>query len=69
MLVAHNARFDYGFLRNEFRRLGYDYSPRVLCTVKLSRRLFPQERRHNLDSLIERHKLSCDNRHRALDSL
>ena len=66
VLVAHNARFDYGFLRNEFRRLGYDYSPRVLCTVKLSRRLFPQERRHNLDSLIERHNLSCDNRHRAL---
>jgi DNA polymerase-3 subunit epsilon len=66
VLVAHNARFDYGFLRNEFRRLGYDYSPRVLCTVKLSRRLFPQERRHNLDSLIERHQLSCDNRHRAL---
>ncbi len=67
VLVAHNARFDYGFLRNEFRRLGYDYAPKVLCTVKLSRRLFPQERRHNLDSLIARHDLSCENRHRALD--
>jgi len=66
VLVAHNARFDYGFLRNEFRRLGYQYAPKVLCTVKLSRRLYPQERRHNLDSLIERHGLSCDNRHRAL---
>jgi len=66
VLVAHNARFDYGFLRNEFRRLGLDYAPRVLCTVKLSRRLYPQERRHNLDSLIERHNLSCDTRHRAL---
>lgn len=67
VLVAHNARFDYGFLRNEFRRLGYEYAPKVLCTVKLSRRLFPQERRHNLDSLIARHDLSCENRHRALD--
>ncbi len=66
VLVAHNARFDHGFLRNEFRRLGLRYAPRVLCTVKLSRRLFPQERRHNLDSLIERHGLSCDSRHRAL---
>ena len=66
VLVAHNARFDYGFLRNEFRRIGYDYTPKVLCTVKLSRRLYPQERRHNLDSLITRHNLSCDNRHRAL---
>ncbi|HYN27079.1 MAG TPA: exonuclease domain-containing protein [Burkholderiales bacterium] len=66
VLVAHNARFDYGFLKNEFRRLGLRYQPKVLCTVKLSRRLYPQHRRHNLDSLIERHGLSCDNRHRAL---
>src|SRR6185436_15425154 len=66
VLVAHNARFDYGFLRNEFRRLGLRYQPTVLCTVKLSRRLFPQHRRHNLDSLIERHGLSCNGRHRAL---
>jgi len=66
VLVAHNARFDYGFLKNEFRRLGLRYQPKVLCTVKLSRRLYPQHRRHNLDSLIERHGLSCDGRHRAL---
>ena len=65
-LVAHNARFDFGFLRNEFRRVGLNYAPDVLCTVRLSRRLYPQERRHNLDSVIERHGLSCDNRHRAL---
>lgn len=65
-LVAHNARFDFGFLQNEFRRVGLKYAPEVLCTVRLSRRLYPQERRHNLDSLIERHGLTCDNRHRAL---
>ena len=65
-LVAHNARFDFGFLRNEFRRVGLNYAPDVLCTVRLSRRLYPQERRHNLDSVIARHGLSCDNRHRAL---
>jgi len=66
LLVAHNARFDYGFLRNEFARVGLQYRARVLCTVKLSRRLYPQERRHNLDSLIERHGLECGQRHRAL---
>ena len=66
LLVAHNARFDYGFLRNEFERAGFAYQPRVLCTVKLSRKLFPEHRRHNLDSLIERHGLSCSARHRAL---
>jgi len=65
-LVAHNARFDFGFLQNEFRRVGLNYAPDVLCTVRLSRRLYPKERRHNLDSVIARHGLSCDNRHRAL---
>jgi len=66
ILIAHNARFDYGFLKSEFARLGMSYSPRVLCTAKLSRKLFPEHRRHNLDSLIERHGLSCSARHRAL---
>jgi DNA polymerase-3 subunit epsilon len=66
LLVAHNARFDYGFLRNEFRRAGLRYSSRVLCTVKLSRRLFPRESRHNLDALVARHGLACEARHRAL---
>jgi len=66
LLVAHNARFDYGFLRNEFRRAGHRYASRVLCTVKLSRRLYPLEARHNLDTLIARHGIACEARHRAL---
>lgn len=66
LLVAHNARFDYGFLRNEFKRAALRYSARVLCTVKLSRRLYPQHARHNLDTLIERHGIVCTARHRAL---
>jgi len=66
LLVAHNARFDYGFLRNEFRRTGMRYASRLLCTVKLSRRLFPGEARHNLDALMARHGLACNARHRAL---
>jgi DNA polymerase-3 subunit epsilon len=66
VLVAHNARFDHGFLSSEFRRTGMRYQPEILCTVKLSRKLFPQHPRHNLDSVIERHGLVCDHRHRAL---
>ena len=66
LLVAHNARFDYGFLRSEFERVDLAYEARVLCTVKLSRKLYPEQRRHNLDSLIQRHELSCSARHRAL---
>jgi len=66
VFVAHNARFDYSFLRSEFRRLGVRFSAKVLCTVKLSRRLFPQFPRHNLDAVMERHGLVCSARHRAL---
>jgi len=66
LFIAHNARFDYGFLKNEFRRLDMDFRATVLCTVKLSRRLFPQHHRHNLDALVARHGLQVDGRHRAL---
>ena len=66
VFVAHSARFDYSFLRSEFRRLDLPFSAKVLCTVKLSRRLFPQFAHHNLDALMERHGLSCSARHRAL---
>ena len=66
LLVAHNARFDYAFLRAEFRRIGVRFRARVLCTVRLSRALFPEHRHHNLDSIMERFGLSCAARHRAL---
>lgn len=66
VLVAHNARFDYGFLKHEFERAGLAYRARTLCTVKLSRRLYPEHARHNLDSVIERHGLQCRARHRAM---
>ncbi len=66
LFVAHNARFDHGHLRAAFRRAGLDIRPQVLCTVKLSRRLFPDHRRHGLDQLIERHGLVVADRHRAL---
>ncbi len=66
LFVAHNARFDYGFLKNEFRRCGIPFNARVLCTVKLSRKLYPHHARHNLDALLERHGIECEARHRAL---
>ena len=66
LFVAHNARFDYGFLKNEFKRLERAFQPRVLCTVKLSRALYSEHHRHGLDALIARHGLACDARHRAL---
>ena len=66
LFVAHNASFDRGFLRAEFERAGMAFNPDVLCTVRLSRALFPRESRHGLDALIERHGLVPSARHRAL---
>ena len=66
LFVAHNARFDYGFLRAEFRRLGVRFAAPVLCTVRLSRMLYAEHPRHNLDALMERFELTCTARHRAL---
>ncbi|HTS86470.1 MAG TPA: exonuclease domain-containing protein [Usitatibacter sp.] len=57
VFVAHNARFDYGFLKQEFRRVEMSYTADVLCTVRLSRRMYPEAIGHGLDALIARHGL------------
>ncbi|MEM1122955.1 MAG: exonuclease domain-containing protein, partial [Bacteroidota bacterium] len=66
VFVAHNVRFDYGFIREEFRRLGYTYSRRQLCTVRLTRNTFPGLRSYSLDNLIRHFKIPFRNRHRAM---
>ena len=65
--VAHNVRFDYSFIKHEFMRVGIVYNPHLLCTVRLSRALFPQFSSHKLGSIIERHGLQADARHRAYE--
>lgn len=67
VLAAHNARFDYAFLKTEFKRLEISFNAKLLCTVKLSRDLYPEYRHHNLDAIIERFNFSCQSRHRAFD--
>ncbi len=66
LFVAHNARFDNGFLRAEFARLERSFQPQVLCTVKLSRALYPGHYRHGLDAVMARHGIACTALHRAL---
>nr|WP_255531509.1 exonuclease domain-containing protein [Polynucleobacter sp. MWH-Post4-6-1] len=66
IFIAHNARFDYGFIKAAFKRSGIDFKSKVLCTVKLSRLLFPEQPRHNLDTIINAHGLQVSVRHRAL---
>jgi DNA polymerase III subunit epsilon len=65
VFVAHNARFDYGFIKNECRRLGLKYTADVLCTVRLSRRIHSEYSQHGLDAIVERHGLEAVDRHRA----
>ncbi|NLY34271.1 MAG: hypothetical protein GX040_06075 [Alcaligenaceae bacterium] len=65
IFVAHNVRFDYSFIKSEFKRIGIDFKAPKLCTVKLSRRLYPAYERHGLDYLVQRHQLEIKHRHRA----
>ncbi|GAV31237.1 DNA polymerase III polC-type [Coriobacteriaceae bacterium EMTCatB1] len=67
VLVAHNHRFDMGFLDYESERTGCEPIPRpVLDTLILSRRLHPTERRHNLRDVSARYGTSGAPTHRAL---
>lgn len=64
-MIAHNAKFDFSFLKYEYARLGKDFEQDHVCSVKLSRRLFPHFRKHSLDALIDRYNIQCKSRHRA----
>ena len=66
VMVAHNSRFDYGFLKTEFKRMGGTLRQRTLCTVKLSRQLYPAAKGHSLDAIMNRFGLSTDARHRGM---
>lgn len=65
--VAHNVRFDYGFLKHELMRENITYQAKHFCTVRLSRILYPNWPRHNLDALMQQCNIQCESRHRAFD--
>ena len=65
IFVAHNASFDYGFIQQEFRALGYEYKRDTLCTVKLSRKILPGYNSYSLGNLCEHLNINNDARHRA----
>ena len=64
-LVAHNAQFDYRILRTEFRRLGYNFQRKTLCTVDLSKQLMPEAESHSLGKLVRSLGIPVSDRHRA----
>ena len=65
IIVGHNVRFDYGFIRNEFKSLGYNYERKTLDTVKLSRKLIPGRKSYSLGKLCKDLEIENSARHRA----
>lgn len=65
LMIAHNARFDYSFLKHSLDELGLTLGLNYCCTVKISRLLYPEYRSHNLNSIIDRIHYQPGERHRA----
>ncbi len=67
IFIAHNVSFDYSFIKMEFEKLNRNFNMDRLCTVKLSRSLYPKQIKHSLDAIIKAHDIKVASRHRALD--
>ena len=65
ILVAHNAQFDYRILQLEFKRLGYEFSMKSLCTVILAQELLPDQESYKLGRLSRSLGIPLKDRHRA----
>ncbi|MGB5981156.1 MAG: exonuclease domain-containing protein [Nonlabens sp.] len=65
IFVAHNVNFDYNIIRNEFKRLGFEFKRKKLCTVRLSRELIPGMNSYSLGRLCNSLNITLNNRHRA----
>lgn len=65
VFVAHNAHFDYSFLKREFELAGINWNSKKLCTVRLSRKIIPGLRSYSLGTLSESLGIVITNRHRA----
>jgi DNA polymerase-3 subunit epsilon len=65
IVIGHNVNFDYGFIQNEFKQLGYDYNRKTLCTVKLSRKIIPGYPSYSLGKICDNLGITINGRHRA----
>ena len=67
VLVAHNATFDIGFIREQLKRVNLELSNPILDTLELSRTIFSSLKNHKLDTIAKHLDVSLENHHRALD--
>ncbi len=65
IFVAHNVNFDYSFIKEEFANLGYKYRLNTLCSLKLSRKLFPGHKSYSLGNICKDLNIDLKNAHRA----
>ena len=65
VIVAHNAAFDYRILQTEFRRLGFAFERKSLCTVSLSQLLLPDQPAYSLGKLVRNLGIPFSDQHRA----
>ncbi|WP_432709462.1 exonuclease domain-containing protein [Pedobacter sp.] len=65
IFVAHNVNFDFSFVKHHLALAGYDLQCKKLCTVRLSRKLFPGFPTYSLGKLCNSLKINIENRHRA----
>lgn len=65
VFVAHNVSFDYKFIQEEFRRLGYDYQRKTMCTVRMGRKFLPGYKSYSLGKICSELGISINGRHRA----
>lgn len=65
VIVGHNVKFDYSFIKGEFSRLGYNYHRETLCTIKLSKRIIPGHKSYSLGRICQELGIPINDRHRA----
>ncbi|QTE21904.1 3'-5' exonuclease family protein [Polaribacter cellanae] len=65
IFVAHNVNFDYNIIKEEFKRLSFDFKRKKLCTVRLSRKIIPGLRSYSLGNICSVENISINGRHRA----
>ena len=65
IIVAHNSSFDYRILKTEFKRLGFPFKRKTLCTVELSQQLIPDMASYSLGKLTRALGIPMSDRHRA----
>jgi DNA polymerase-3 subunit epsilon len=65
IFIAHNVNFDYSFVKSHLKEAGFDLNSKKLCTVRLSRKIFPGFPSYSLGKLCQSLGITIIDRHRA----